>query len=185
MQFGYARVSTEGQDLHAQRTKLLKAGADEVLAEKRSGASMEKRPELARLLDKLRDGDVVLATKLDRVARSLRDLLNIIQAIEEKGASLRILDQALDTGQAQSKMMIQLLGVFAEFERDLINARTAEGRQRAQEAGVRFGRPTALSDEQVDEFKSLLIDGETAYSLAKHFKISTSAAYRLKAQVER
>ncbi|CAA0116781.1 Transposon gamma-delta resolvase [Halioglobus japonicus] len=184
MQFGYARVSTDGQDLHTQRNRLQEAGADEVLAEKRSGTSMDKRPELARLLDKLRDGDVVLATKLDRVARSLRDLLNIIKAIEDKGASLRILDQALDTGQAQSKMMIQLLGVFAEFERDLINARTAEGRQRAQEAGVRFGRPSALSVERIGEFNALLASGETAYSLAKRFNISTSAAYRLKAQVE-
>ena len=137
---GYARVSTDGQTLDAQRATLKAAGAEKVFAEKVSGAKTN-RAQLAKAIDALAAGDVLLVTRLDRLARSTRDLLNVLATISDKGAGFKSLaDTWADTTTAHGRLMLTVLGGLAEFERELIKARTAEGRKRAQARGVRFGR---------------------------------------------
>jgi DNA invertase Pin-like site-specific DNA recombinase len=139
--YGYARVSTDGQTLDAQIARLKAAGAEKIFREKVSGARAD-RPELARLMRTLTSGDVVLVTRLDRLARSTRDLLNTLASISDKQTGFRSLnDTWADTTTPHGRLMLTVLGGLAEFERELIRARTGEGRKRAQERGVRFGRP--------------------------------------------
>jgi DNA invertase Pin-like site-specific DNA recombinase len=140
---GYARVSTDGQTLQAQQEALKAAGATQIFAEKISGAKQD-RPALERCLGSLSPGDVVLVTKLDRLARSIRDLLNVLALITDHGATFRSLgDGWADTTTPHGKLMITVLGGLAEFERHLILSRTAERRSRAKARGVRFGRKPA------------------------------------------
>ena len=137
---GYARVSTDGQTLDAQQAALKEAGATRVFAEKQSGAKTD-RAALARCIASLEPGDTLLATKLDRLARSTRDLLNTLAAVAERGGSFRSLgDGWADTSTPHGKLMVTVLGGLAEFERHLILSRTAEGRSRARSRGIKFGR---------------------------------------------
>ena len=143
--YGYARVSTDGQTLDAQIAQLRAAGAEKVFQEKISGARID-RPQLARLLRALEPGDRVLVTRLDRLARSTRDLLNTLAAIAEKKAGFRSLNDAwADTTTPHGRLMLTVLGGLAEFERELIRARTGEGRERAKARGVRLGRKPKLT----------------------------------------
>ena len=143
--YGYARVSTNGQDLAAQEAELMAAGAAKVFKEKVSGAKTD-RAELAKLIRRLEPGDVVVVTRLDRLARSTRDLLNILATIGEHEAGFRSLkDTWADTTTPHGRLMLTVLGGLAEFERELIRARTGEGSKRAKARGVKFGRPTALT----------------------------------------
>src|SRR6516162_9936536 len=136
---GYARVSTDGQTLDAQHAALTAAGAEKVFAEKVSGAVTDRKA-LTRAIDALGAGDVLVVTRLDRLARSTRDLLNTIHAITEKKAGFKSLaDTWADTTTSHGKLMLTVLGGLAEFERDLIRARTGEGRKRAMAASVKFG----------------------------------------------
>src|SRR5829696_3381263 len=147
--YGYARVSTDGQTLDAQIAQLRAAGAEKVFREKVSGARID-RSELARLLRTVSQGDVVLVTRLDRLARSTRDLLNTLAAIAEKGAGFRSLGDAwADTTTPHGRLMLTVLGGLAEFERELIRARTGEGRARAR--GVQLGRKPKLTAHQKRE----------------------------------
>jgi DNA invertase Pin-like site-specific DNA recombinase len=149
--YGYARVSTDGQTLAAQHTALHAAGCAKVFAEKISGAITD-RPELAKVLAQLGAGDVLVVTRLDRLARSTRDLLNILDTVARAGAGFKSLaDTWADTTTPHGRLMLTVLGGLAEFERELIRARTGEGRKRAQASGVRFGRPPKLTDEQRTE----------------------------------
>jgi DNA invertase Pin-like site-specific DNA recombinase len=149
--YGYARVSTGGQSLDAQQAALLAAGAEKVFAEKVSGAVTDRKA-LAKAIAALREGDVLLVTRLDRLARSTRDLLNVLATTSEKGAGFRSLaDAMIDTTSAHGKLIIAVLGALAEFERSMILSRTAEGRKRAQARGVRFGRKRALTPHQQAE----------------------------------
>ena len=142
---GYARVSTDGQSLEAQHAALAAAGAERVFAEKQSGIKTD-RAALARCMQSLEAGDVLLVSKLDRLARSTRDLLNTLAAIGEAGASFRSLgDPSADTTSAHGRLMLTILGGLAEFERHLILARTSEGRERAKARGVRFGKKLKLT----------------------------------------
>ena len=142
MIIGYARVSTDGQTLDAQQSALRAAGADKVFAEKISGAVTDRKA-LAKALAALGPGDVLLVTRLDRLARSTRDLLNILAAVADRQAKFRSLADAwADTTTAHGELMITILAGLATFERHLIRARTDEGRKRAQARGVRFGRKT-------------------------------------------
>ena len=151
MQIGYARVSTDGQTLDAQVSALRAAGVESVFQEKISGARAA-RPQLDRLLDALNPGDLVLVTKLDRLARSTRDLLNVLATIAEKGAAFRSLaDTWADTTTPPGRLMLTVLGGLAEFERELIRARTHEGWQRAKAAGRRLGRRPKLTMHQRQE----------------------------------
>jgi DNA invertase Pin-like site-specific DNA recombinase len=138
---GYARVSTNGQDLAGQVAELHAAGCTKIYREKVSGVKTD-RPELGRLVRMLEPGDVLIVTRLDRLARSTRDLLNVLDTVAKAKAGFRSLkDTWADTTTPHGRLMLTVLGGLAEFERELIRARTGEGRKRAQARGVRFGRP--------------------------------------------
>ena len=148
MIYGYARVSTDGQTVGAQVEALTAAGAARVFQETASGAKTD-RAQLRRLLDQLDAGDVLTVTRLDRLARSTRDLLNILATIAERKAGFRSLgDTWADTTTPHGRLMLTVLGGLAEFERDLIRARTGEGRARAAARGVKMGRKPKLTPHQ-------------------------------------
>src|SRR6478672_9189192 len=151
MKYGYARVSTDGQSVDAQVRQLTKAGCKKVFREVASGAKTD-RAQLRRLLDQLAPGDVLMVTRLDRLARSTRDLLNTLAAITGKKAGFRSLGDAwADTTTSHGRLMLTVLAGLAEFERDLIRARTGEGRARAVARGQRMGRPPKLTPHQKRE----------------------------------
>ena len=146
--YGYARVSTIGQTLAAQESALHEAGAAKVFKEKISGAA-NHRAQLHRLLKTIDAGDLVIVTRLDRLARSTRDLLNILDKIAKAGATFKSLGDAwADTTTAHGRLMLTVLGGLAEFERELIRVRTGEGRVRAKARGVHMGRPFKLNRHQ-------------------------------------
>src|ERR1700689_1922284 len=151
MIYAYARVSTDGQSVDAQVRQLKAAGAQKVWRETASGAKTD-RVQLRRVLDRLDAGGVLMVTRLDRLARSTRDLLNILATIAEKKAGFRSLgDTWADTTTSHGRLMLTVLGGLAEFERDLIRARTSEGRARAVANGVNMGRRPKLPDHQERE----------------------------------
>jgi DNA invertase Pin-like site-specific DNA recombinase len=179
MIYGYARVSTDGQTLAAQHSQLNAVGCDKVYAEKISGA-VSNRPELMKALAELQDGDVLLVTRLDRLARSTRDLLNILDTIARAGAGFRSLaDTWADTTTAHGRLMLTILGGLAEFERELIKSRTGEGRKRAKAAGVKFGRPPVLSEAQRNEVRARRSAGETLASIAQSYGLHATSVGRL------
>src|ERR1700733_12927819 len=176
---GYARVSTDGQTLEAQQAALAAVGAERVFAEKQSGIKTD-RAALARCLRSLEAGDVLLVTKLDRLARSTRDLLNTLAAIGEAGASFKSLgDPWADTTTAHGRLMLTVLGGLAEFERHLILARTNEGRVRAKARGVRFGRKLKLTKHQREEALARREAGEALTEIARTYAVSHSTISRL------
>lgn len=181
MIYGYARVSTEGQTLEAQKAELIAAGAEKVFQETVSGAHADRK-QLARLLAQLEAGDVVLITRLDRLARSLRDLLNILDTMTAKGAKFRSLAEGwADTTTPQGRLLVTLLGGFAEFERSLILSRTSEGRKRAVANGKKMGRKPALTPYQRTEALKALSDGTaTPNELAERYGVGRATIYRLK-----
>src|SRR5215471_1496916 len=145
MIIGYARVSSDGQTLDAQHATLIAAGAEKVYSEKISGAVTDRKA-LARAIDALGQGDTLIVTRLDRLARSTRDLLNVLDTVARAGAGFRsIADTWADTTTPHGRLMLTVLGGLAEFERELIRARTDEGRKRAKAAGVHMGRPAKLT----------------------------------------
>ena len=174
--FGYARVSTNGQTLDAQLAQFEAAGSGKVFQEKVSGAKRD-RPQLTRLLASLSPGDVVLVTRLDRLARSTRDLLNVLAAVAEKGGTFRSLgDPWADTTTAHGRLMLTVLAGLAKFERELIRSRTGEGRARAKAAGQRMGRPHELTPHQQREA------GETLASMARSYNVHHATIGRLRAR---
>jgi len=177
--YGYARVSTDGQSLASQDAQLRAAGAARVYAEKISGARSD-RPELGKLLNRLDAGDVVMVTRLDRLARSTRDLLNILDVIGKAGAGFKSLsDSWADTTTAHGRLMLTVLGGLAEFERELILARTGDGRARAKARGVKFGRPTKLTPHQRREATQRLAEGAVQADLARSYGVSQATISRL------
>jgi DNA invertase Pin-like site-specific DNA recombinase len=177
--FGYARVSTDGQSLASQDAQLHKAGCAKVYAEKLSGVRTD-RPELAKVLRRLQAGDVLMVTRLDRLARSTRDLLNILDAIDKSDAGFKSLGDAwADTTTPHGRLMMTVLGGLAEFERELILARTSEGRTRAKAKGVRFGRPPTLTPHQRQEAIERLANGETQADVARSYAVSQATISRL------
>ena len=178
--YGYARVSTDGQTLDAQVTQLKAAGAEKVFREKVSGAQTD-RAQLARLLRALEPGDVVLVTRLDRLARSTRDLLNVLAAVGEKEAGFRSLhDTWADTTTPHGRLMLTVLGGLAEFERDLIRSRTSEGRERAKARGVRLGRKPRLTPHQIREAMARREAGEPLTEIGRSYNVSHSTISRLR-----
>jgi DNA invertase Pin-like site-specific DNA recombinase len=179
--YGYARVSTNGQDLSSQEAELMAAGAAKVFKDKVSGAKTD-RAELANLIRRLESGDVVVVTRLDRLARSTRDLLNVLATIGECEAGFRSLrDTWADTTTPHGRLMLTVLGGLAEFERELIRARTGEGRKRAKDRGVKFGRPTALTPHQRQEALQRLANGDAQADVARSFNVSQATISRLQA----
>jgi DNA invertase Pin-like site-specific DNA recombinase len=154
MLIGYARISTEDQSLDAQIDALNGAGALRIFADKISG-SKNQRPELDRMLDQVRDGDVVMVTKYDRLARSLRDLLDIVQAIRDRGAGFRSLAEDIDTTTPAGRLVFHVFASIAQFERERISERTREGLDAARRRGRVGGRPPALSGAQRVEVRRM------------------------------
>jgi DNA invertase Pin-like site-specific DNA recombinase len=178
MNIGYARVSTDDQDLTLQLAALKAADCRRVFQEKKSGARAD-RPELRRMLDQLRDGDVVVISRLDRLARSTRDLLELCEEIGTVGAGLRsIAEPWADTTSAAGKMILTVFGGIAEFERSLIRERTGAGRKAAMTRGVKFGRPPKLNAEQIALIARLADEGQTAPQIAETFGVHETTIYR-------
>ena len=179
MKYGYARVSTDGQSVEAQVRQLTKAGCKKVFREVASGAKTE-RAQLRRLIKTLDAGDVLMVTRLDRLARSTRDLLNTLAAITERKAGFPSLaDTWADTTTAHGRLMLTVLGGLAEFERDLIRTRTAEGREREKARGVRLGRKPKLTPHQQREAVKRRDAGETLADIARSYNVSHSTISRL------
>jgi DNA invertase Pin-like site-specific DNA recombinase len=169
---GYARVSSDGQTLQNQTEALHGAGCARIFAEKISGAHSD-RPQLERSIAVLGEGDTLVVCKLDRLARSTRDLLNTLATISDRGASFKSLgDGWADTTTPHGRLMVTVLGGLAEFERHLILSRTAEGRTRAQANGVKFGRHPSLTPYQRAEARKRRAAGETLVEIAKSFNVS-------------
>jgi DNA invertase Pin-like site-specific DNA recombinase len=179
-QFGYARVSTDGQSLTAQVTELKAANCNRIYQEKISGARSDRK-QLTRLISELGKGDVLVVTRLDRLARSTRDLLNLLDAVAEKGAGFRSLrDTWADTTTAHGRLMLTVLGGLAEFERELIRTRTGEGRQRARARGVAMGRKPKLTGHQRREAMTRREAGEVLTDIARSYNVSHSTISRLR-----
>jgi DNA invertase Pin-like site-specific DNA recombinase len=178
MLIGYARVSTDDQNLELQRSALGEAGCTRIYEEKLSGAN-RNRPELVRLLDQLRGGDVVVVSRLDRLARSTRDLLEIAEQLKEADAGLRSLSEPwADTTSPAGRMVLTVFAGIAEFERALIYERTGAGRAAARARGVRFGRPPKLTAEQLVVARRLIDEGTAVREAARILNVHTATLYR-------
>jgi DNA invertase Pin-like site-specific DNA recombinase len=172
---GYARVSTTDQNLDVQESALRVAGCDLIRSEKRSGTTTAGREELRIVLDFIRSGDVLMVTRIDRLARSIGDLQDIVRAVKAKGASLKATEQPIDTGTAAGKCFLDMLGVFAEFETNLRKERQLEGIADAKARGVYRGRKASIDAEKV---KALKADGMGASAIAKALRIGRASVYR-------
>ncbi|HEY5306512.1 MAG TPA: recombinase family protein [Pseudolabrys sp.] len=173
---GYARVSTAEQGLDVQEAALKTAGCEVIRAEKRSGTSTEGRAELKTVLDFLRPGDELVVTRIDRLARSIGDLQDIVREVRAKGASLKATEQPIDTSTAAGKAFLDMLGVFAEFETNLRKERQLEGIAAAKAAGVYKGRPATIDAAKVAALKA---DGLGATEIAKRLGVGRASVYRL------
>jgi DNA invertase Pin-like site-specific DNA recombinase len=172
---GYARVSTTDQDLSIQEAALRAAGCEVIRAEKRSGTTTAGRDELRTVLDFLRKGDVLTVTRVDRLARSIGDLQDIVRTIRAKGATLKATEQPIDTSTAAGKCFLDMLGVFAEFETNLRRERQLEGIAKAKAAGVYKGRPASIDEARIRELKA---GGMRPTDIAKTLGIGRSSVYR-------
>jgi DNA invertase Pin-like site-specific DNA recombinase len=175
---GYARASTDDQNLSLQRADLKEAGCTRIYEEKISGAR-RNRPELIRMLDQIRSDDVVVVSRLDRLARSTRDLLDIAEQLKLAKAGLRSLHEPwADTTSPAGRMVLTVFAGIAEFERELIHERTSSGRIAAKARGVRFGRPSKLSPDQIAFAKRLIAEGTSTREAAKILNVHAATLYR-------
>lgn len=172
---GYARVSTIDQDLTIQLEALKAAGCDPIRAEKASGASTTGRTELSIVLDFIGKGDALVVTRIDRLARSIGDLQDIVRTLKAKGARLQATEQPIDTGTAAGKAFLDMLGVFAEFETNLRRERQMEGIARAKAAGVYKGRPPSIDPAKVHALKA---EGLGPAEIARRLGIARASVYR-------
>lgn len=172
---GYARVSTTDQNLDAQESALRAAGCDIIRSEKRSGATTAGREELRTVLDFLRQGDVLTVTRIDRLARSIGDLQDIVRAVKARGASLKATEQPIDTSTAAGKCFLDMLGVFAEFETNLRKERQLEGIAEAKARGVYKGRKATIDAAKI---KAMKAEGMGASAIAKALNIGRASVYR-------
>jgi DNA invertase Pin-like site-specific DNA recombinase len=178
MKLGYARVSTEDQTLQLQRPRLKEAGCEKVFEEKISGV-VRKRPQLEKLLDEVRKGDVLVVTRLDRLARSTAELLIIAERLQEKGAGLQSLDEPwADTISPSGRMVLTVFAGIAEFERALIKQRTEDGLRDARKRGVLFGRPKKMRPDQQQLAQELLKQGRSISEVARTFNVHPATIYR-------
>lgn len=179
MIIGYARVSTDEQSLDAQLDALKAAGVEKVFQEKRTGKTRQ-RPELQRLLEQLRPGDVIVVTKYDRLARNLRDLIELVELIREREAGFRSLAEDIDTTTPTGRLIFHVFGSIAEFERERIVERTKEGLEAARRRGRKGGRPPTLSEEAKTEIRRMRDDERRPIAeIARTFKVSRSTIYRV------
>jgi len=183
MKLGYARVSTQDQDNQAQITALEQAGCERIFQEKASGGRWD-RPEFQRLLDHLRPGDVVVVYKLDRLSRSLKDLLHTLERIQVAKASFQSLTEAIDTGTPAGRMMMQIVGSFAEFEREMLRERTRHGLEAARKQGRIGGRKRSLTTQQENEVVAMVTSGQkSGADAARLFRVHPATVSRLLARV--
>lgn len=173
--YGYARVSTADQDLTIQVTKLKEAGCEVIRQEKVTGTTRDGRTELRTLLDFIRPGDILMVTRIDRLARSIGDLQVIVRELRTKGATLKATEQPIDTSNAAGKAFLDMLGVFAEFETNLRRERQMEGITKAKAAGVYKGRPPTIDVEAV---RKLRAEGKGVNVISHTLKISRASVYR-------
>ena len=179
MKYGYARVSTDGQTVDAQKQQLTEIGCDKVFTEVASGAKTD-RAQLAKVIGLLKEGDTLIVTRLDRLARSTRDLLNTLGTIADRKAAFRSLaDTWADTTTSHGRLMLTVLGGLAEFERDLIRIRTGEGRERAKARGVKMGRKPKLTTHQQREAVARRDAGDGVREIARSYNVSHSTISRL------
>lgn len=179
MLIGYARVSTQDQETSAQIAALTAAGCERIFQEKASGGRWD-RPELHRLLEHLRKGDVLVVWKLDRLSRSLKDVLSLMERINQAGAGFRSLTEAIDTTTPAGRMMMQIVATFAEFERAMLRERTRKGLDQARSQGRIGGRRPKLKPHQQDEIISLVQSGQkTAADAARLFNVHPATVSRL------
>jgi DNA invertase Pin-like site-specific DNA recombinase len=182
MLLGYARVSkADDQDTAAQVSALKLAGCTRVYEEKASGGRWD-RPELHRMLDHLREGDAVVVWKLDRLSRSLKDLLHILEKIDAAGANFHSLTEAIDTSGPAGRMMMQMLGSFAEFERAMVRERTRAGLKAAREQGRKGGRRPKLTTHQKTEILAMLAAGRAGAEIARIFRVHRATISRVAAE---
>jgi DNA invertase Pin-like site-specific DNA recombinase len=175
MKYGYARVSSVGQDLTIQVEALTNAGCETIRQEKVSGTSVQGRDELNTLLEFLRDGDELVVTRIDRLARSIRDLQNIVYDLEKKGVVLSATEQPIQTNTSAGKCFLDMLGVFGEFETNLRKERQMEGIAKAKEKGVYKGRKPSVDVARVRELND---SGMGASAIAKEMGIGRASVYR-------
>jgi DNA invertase Pin-like site-specific DNA recombinase len=178
MRIGYARVSTEDQKLHLQRDALRAAGCEEIFDEKVSGAGA-RLPARERLLNYARRGDVAVVWKLDRLGRSLRDLVEVVVRLRDRGVGLRSLHESIDTTSAAGKLTFHLFAALAEFEADLVRERTRAGLAAARARGAKLGRPRALDPQQIEMARTLLANPKlSARQVAAQLGVHRSTLYR-------
>jgi DNA invertase Pin-like site-specific DNA recombinase len=175
--YGYARVSTEDQDLSIQREALKAAGCEIIREEKISGTSRQGRAELETLMQFLREGDTLMVTRLDRLARSMDDLSGVVRELQEKGVALKATEQPVDTSSAAGKAFFQMLGVFAEFETNLRRERQMEGIAKAKAAGVYKGRKASIDPATVRRLREE--EGLGATEIARKLGIARTSVYRV------
>lgn len=179
MNIGYARVSTSGQSLEIQVDRLRQYGCEKLFQEKKGGGSRAGRTELGAALEFVREGDVLVVTRLDRLARSMHDLVQATKELERKQVGLVVLEQELNTTTAAGKLLFHLLGAVAEFERSLINERIAEGVAKAKASGVKFGRKGKLTAAELSTLRQEFESGANKVELARKYGIHRSSLYRL------
>lgn len=178
MLVGYARVSTQDQKPDLQLDALQTAGCEKVFVEKASGAQRE-RPELKAALDYMRNGDTLVVWKLDRLARSMTQLIETVEGLEEKGSGFRSLTEAIDTTTAGGRLIFHVFGALAEFERSIIRERTRAGLDAARARGRKGGRPPKLRENDVRAARAMLADRSiTVEEVARHLKVSPATLYR-------
>ena len=175
---GYARVSSVGQSLEVQQEKLVSYGVDKLFAEKLSGTTAA-RPELKSCLDYVREGDVLVITKLDRLARSTLHLHKIVNDLNNRGVGFKVLDQSIDTTTKEGRLLFSILASLAEFETELRAERTNEGRIAAMERGVKFGAKPKLTEDQIAEMIQKRSQGVLIKDLMSEYKLSKASVYRL------
>jgi DNA invertase Pin-like site-specific DNA recombinase len=180
--YGYARVSTAGQDLAIQEQALRSAGCEVIRAEKATGANRTDRVELELLLEFLRPGDTLLVTRIDRLARSIKDLQDIVHVLKERGITLKATEQPIDTNSAAGKAFLDMLGVFAEFETNLRKERQLEGIAAAKARGVYRGRKPSIDQVEVQRLCNEESLGPT--EIARRLGIGRASVYRMLATSE-
>ena len=176
MKYGYARVSSVGQDLTIQVQKLNEVGCDVIREEKVSGTSLKGRKEFETLMEFMREGDELVVTRIDRLARSIRDLQNIVYELKSKGVTLSATEQPIDTRTSAGKAFLDMLGVFSEFETNLRKERQMEGVRKAKERGVYKGRGRTIDASKIYELKQ---NGYGATKISKELGITRQSVYRL------
>jgi len=177
MRIGYARVSTEEQSLDAQKKRLREDGCEKIFSEKESGTRTD-RPKLKEAFDHLRDGDVLVVWRLDRLGRSTKDLIQKTERLDRIGAELDVIDQEIDTTTAQGRFFFRMMAALAEFEADLTSKRTKEGMRTAVKEG-HVGRPPALTEEEIRQVQALMRDDSISTAeIARRYDTTTTTIYR-------